>query len=119
MTKIGIIACKKQMDTLCIGCAKCFKALAEGAGMLADYETPELVFLTSCGDCPGFPVQRTSLMLSYLKPLDQDVEVIHLGTCIQSAVVNGKCPIDIESTKKKLEEKFKKTVVVGTHPYPL
>jgi predicted metal-binding protein len=118
MTKIGILACKKMMDTICIGCGKCFKALAEGAGMFADYETPELVFLTSCGDCPGFPVQRTGLLLSYLKPFDQDVEVIHLGTCIKSAVVAGKCPIDIQAAKKNLEEKFKKTVVVGTHPYP-
>lgn len=119
MTKIGILACKKMMDTMCIGCAKCFKALGEGAGMLADYESPELVFLTSCGDCPGFLPQRTGLLLSYLKAFSEDVEVIHIGTCIQSAVVSGKCPIDIAASKKKLEEKFKRRVVVGTHPYPL
>ena len=118
-TKIGIVACKKMMDNICIGCAKCFKALAEGAGMFADYKAPELVFLTSCGDCPGFLVQRTGLLQSYLKAFEQDdVEVIHFGTCIQSAVLAGKCPIDIEDSKKRIEEKFRRKVVVGTHPYP-
>jgi predicted metal-binding protein len=33
-------------------------------------------------------------------------------------VVAGRCPIDIEASKKRIEEKFRRKVVVGTHPYP-
>ncbi|MEM0078913.1 MAG: CGGC domain-containing protein [Nitrososphaerota archaeon] len=120
MVSIGIIACEKMMDKICPGCLKCFKAVWEGAGMFTEYDPAELniTYITSCGGCPGFIVNKVGMMRGYGKFYERDVDVIHIGTCIQSAATIGRCPIDLEQVKKKLEEKFGKKVVIGTHPYP-
>ena len=48
---------------------------------------------------------------------DRDFDAIHLGTCLMKATQTAKCPIDVEDLKKKIEEKFQKEVIPGTHPY--
>lgn len=51
------------------------------------------------------------------KLYDRDFDAIHLGTCIMKATQTAKCPIDVEDIKKKIETKFNKEVILGTHPY--
>jgi predicted metal-binding protein len=115
---IGIVACEKMMDRICLGCLKCLNSAKEGLGMFSDYEKADVLFITSCGDCPGFVVNKVGLMLREAKNYGAEIDVIHIGTCIISATKIGKCPINVDETKAKLEEKFKKKVVLGTHPYP-
>lgn len=120
MVAIGIVACEKIMDRICLGCLKCLKAIWEGAGKFAEYDPTDLrlVYLTSCGGCPGFIFNKVGAIRALGKSLDVDAEIVHIGTCIQSAVAVGRCPIDLERTKQKIEEKLGKKVIIGTHPYP-
>ncbi len=118
VTRIGIVACEKIMDRMCLGCLKCFKSAEDGGGMFMNYESARIMFITSCGGCPGFVINKVGMMLREAKYYGAEIDVIHIGTCIKSAVEVGKCPININELKAKLEEKFKKPVVIGTHPYP-
>lgn len=120
MVKIGIIACKVAMDNLCPGCAKCFRAISEGSGNFSNLkgELVEVVFLTSCGGCPGLVPIKMDVINRTLSTLGQKVDVIYLGTCIQRAVENFSCPIDSGFVKASLE-KLGVKVYIGTHSYPV
>jgi len=119
MVKVGIIACKIAMDSMCPGCAKCFKAAAEKSGGFSNLNEPaEIVFLTSCGGCPGLIPIKMDLINRTLSTLNQKVDIVYIGTCVQRAIENFNCPID-PGFVKTLLEKLGVRVIVGTHAYPI
>lgn len=117
MARIAILYCKKIQDVSCVACAKCFKGMAERAGEFARHDTIELVAMTHCGDCPGLTVPRVKLLKEMAKGLGHEFDVVHLGTCVKTAMETAQCPIDYDSLKPMLEQKFGVEVVLGTHPY--
>lgn len=118
--RIAIIACKKIKGTSCVGgCLKCFKGIAEKAGEYERWKNydVEVVGMDDCGDCPGLVIPKIVLMMDMGKLYDRQIDAIHLGTCIMKATQTAKCPIDVDDLKKKIESKFNKEVILGTHPY--
>jgi predicted metal-binding protein len=91
--------------------------MAEKNGEFAQHEDIELVAMTDCGDCPGLSVPRVKLLNEMTKNLDRPIEVLHFGTCVKLAIETGECPINFESLKGTLKEKFGVEVVLGTHTY--
>jgi len=118
--RLAILACKNIKGISCVGgCLKCFKGISERAGEYErwkDYEV-EVIGMDDCGGCPGVIMPKVALMMDMGKLYDRDFDAIHLGTCIMKATQTAKCPIDVEDLKKKIETKFKKEVILGTHPY--
>jgi len=118
--RIAVIACKNIKGISCVGgCLKCFKGMAEKAGEYErwkDYEI-EVIGMDDCGGCPGVVMPKVKLLMEMCKLFDRDVDVIHLGTCIKAAIQTAECPIDFVVLKKMIESKFKKEVILGTHPY--
>ncbi len=117
MSKIAILYCKRIQDQSCIACAKCHKGMAEGNGAFAGYDEIELVAMTHCGDCPGLVVPRVKLLTEVLGNLERTIDVLHMGTCMKLAMETAECPIDFDSLKVVLENKFGVKVVLGTHAY--
>lgn len=117
MARIAILYCKKIKDYSCIACAKCFKGITEKNGEFSRHDTIELVAMTDCGDCPGLVVPRVKLLSEVTKNVDRPFDVIHLGTCIKSAMETAQCPIDFDDLKIVLEKKFGAKVILGTHSY--
>ncbi|MEW6215137.1 MAG: CGGC domain-containing protein [Nitrospirota bacterium] len=118
--RIAVIACENIKGISCVGgCLKCFKGIAEKAGEYErwkDYDV-EVIGMDDCGGCPGVVIAKVKLLMDMCKLLDKDVDTIHLGTCIKTAIETAKCPIDVEDLRKKIETKFNKEVILGTHPY--
>lgn len=119
MARIVIVSCKKIKDVTCVSCIKCFKAIQERQGEFARYQGQEIdvVAMGDCGDCPGLVVPKVALISDPAKAYGRDFDVIHVGACIVKAATTAKCPIDVEDLAKKLQAKFGKEVVVGTHPW--
>ena len=115
-----MVACKIAMDNICLGCAKCFKAVNRRDGNFSSLpkEEAEVVFLTSCGGCPGLITIKMDSMNRTLSTLDEKVDIVYIGTCIQRAVENFNCPIDLGFVKTSLESMGIK-VYIGTHSYPV
>jgi predicted metal-binding protein len=117
MARIAIIYCKRIKDHSCIACAKCFKGITEKNAEFSRHDQIDLVAMTDCGDCPGLVVPRVKLLTEVAKGLGQEIDTIHLGTCVQMAMETAQCPIDFDDLKPVLESKFKVQVVLGTHSY--
>jgi len=117
MAKIGIISCAKIKDHHCIACLKCFKAMSEKLGEFAQHDDIEIVFMADCGGCPGLTMPKMVLVGEQAQSLGRDFDTIHIGTCVVKAASLSACPIDPVELKKKLEGKFGKKVVIGTHPW--
>lgn len=119
MANIMIVSCNRIRDISCIGCIKCFKAVKERAGEFSRFKDEEIniVAMTTCGNCPGLVMPRLALVKDICNQYQVDFDYIFLGTCIVKATETAKCPIDISELKKKLENKFGKEVIVGTHPW--
>jgi predicted metal-binding protein len=117
MARIAVLYCKRIKDHSCIACAKCFKAAAEKNGEFGRYDTVEIVAMTDCGDCPGLVVPRVKLLSEVAKNVERPFEAIHLGTCVKLAMQTARCPIDFDSLKAALDEKFGVEAVLGTHSY--
>jgi len=116
--KIGIFYCKRIKDKLCVGCAKCFKAMSLGDGEFSCYdEPPEVVFMTHCGDCPGLIMPSAGLVKGSIGSIDRSVDAIHLSTCMVKACQTAGCQMDLEAVKAKLEGAFGVPVVLGGHDY--
>jgi predicted metal-binding protein len=47
--------------------------------------------------------------------MGRDIEVLHLGTCMKSAMETAGCPLDFGEVKTMLEKKFGVEVVLGTY----
>lgn len=117
MSNIAILYCKRVKDHSCIACAKCYKGMAEKNGEFGQYDEIELVAMTDCGDCPGLVFPRVKLLGEVTRNLDRPIDAIHLGTCVKMAMETAECPIDFDSLKVTLENKFGVDVVLGTHSY--
>jgi len=117
MANVAILYCKRIQDHSCIACAKCHKAISEKNGEFARHDEIELVAMSDCGDCPGLTVPRVKLLNEVTKGLDRPIDVIHFGTCMKLAMETAECPIDFDSLKAILENKFGVEVVLGTHTY--
>jgi len=118
--RIAILACKNIKGVSCVGgCLKCFKGIAERAGEYErwkDYDV-EVISMDDCGGCPGVIMPKVKLLMEMCKLFERDVDAIHLGTCIKVATQTAGCSIDVEDLKEKIESKFNKEVILGTHPY--
>lgn len=117
MANVAILYCKRVKDYSCIACAKCYKGMSEKNGEFARHDNIELVAMSDCGDCPGLAVPRVKLLNETTRNLDRPIDVLHLGTCVKLAMETAQCPIDFDSLKPLLEEKFGVEVVLGTHSY--
>jgi len=108
--KIGIIICDRYKT--CAG-GKCFKAMHEREGAFDIYskdEDLEIVGYTSCGGCPGGNIEYAPEEM-----IKNGVEAIHFATGF--VVGYPPCPY-ISHFKNFIEDKYKISVVIGTHPIP-
>ena len=117
MSRIAILYCKRIKDKACIACAKCHKAMALKEGNFSDLDEVELVAMTDCGDCPGLTVPKVKLLNEVTKNLERPIERLYMGTYMKLAMDTADCPIDYETLKLTLENKFGIDVVLGTHNY--
>lgn len=117
MANIAILYCKRVKDYSCIACSKCYKGMDERNGEFGRYDDITLVAMTDCGDCPGVIVPRVKLLDEITRNLDRPIDVVHFGTCAKLAMETAECPIDFDSLKPILENKFGVEVVMGTHAY--
>jgi predicted metal-binding protein len=91
--------------------------MAEKNGEFARHDEIDLVGMTDCGDCPGLTLPRVKVLNEITRGLDRPIDVIHPGTCMRLAMETAACPIDLDSLKPMLENKFGVEVVLGTHAY--
>ncbi len=108
--KIGIIICGRYHN--CAG-GKCFRALQNREGAFSIYkknENVEIVGYTTCGGCPGGNIEYVPEEMK-----KNGAEVIHFATGM--VVGYPPCPY-IDDFKNFIEERFKMSVVIGTHPIP-
>ena len=117
MARIAVLYCKRIKDQSCIACAKCYKGMAEKNGEFAQHDEIELVAMTDCGDCPGLSFPRVKLLTEVTGNLERPIDTLHFGTCMKLAMETADCPIDFETLKVQLENKFGISVVLGTHSY--
>jgi len=117
MANIAIVTCAKIQDKSCVGCLKCFRAIQRKEGEFARYDDARIVAMTGCGDCPGLVMPKATLLMEMADYLDQDIDAVHLATCIVKAKKTAACPIDLEGLREKIEASWGKPVVVGTHNY--
>jgi len=116
--RIGIIYCQKIQDSSCIGCAKCYKAVSEHTHAFASVDDDiEIVFMTSCGDCPGLVLPKLDLQKRVLEGLSVGVDAIYFGTCVKKAHGLMNCPMNLNGVTAKVEELYHVPVHVGTHDY--
>jgi len=116
-TKIGIIYCKRIQDQSCVGCAKCYKAVNDKAFVFEGKDDPQIVFKTSCGDCPGLVLPKLQLQMAILESLGEKLDEIYFGTCVKKATGVMNCPMNIDAVTHKIEDMFKVPVAIGTHEY--
>lgn len=115
-TRIGIVYCERIQDSSCVGCAKCYKAVNEKLHAFADLEGDvEVVFKTSCGDCPGLVVPHLDLQKVVLDSLEVGVDAIYFGTCVQKAKALMNCPMNLDGVRPVIEQKWGVPTHVGTH----
>ena len=62
-------------------------------------------------------VPRVKMLSGMAEGIGRPFDTIHLGTCMKMAMETAECPIDFDSLKPMLEEKFGVEVVLGTHAY--
>ncbi len=117
MTNIAIFYCKRIKDHSCIGCAKCYKAIGENNGEFGRYEDISLISMTDCGDCPGLLIPRIKLVSEVTNNMGQKIDIIHLGTCVKSAIETANCPINFNELREHIHTKFGINTVLGTHSY--
>ena len=92
--KVGIIYCQKIQDSSCIGCAKCYKAINEKAFVFEGEEDVQLVFKTSCGDCPGLVLPKAQLQMTVIDKLGTGVDEIYFATCVKKGEGSHDLPFE-------------------------
>ncbi|GAB6182976.1 CGGC domain-containing protein [Thermodesulfovibrio hydrogeniphilus] len=117
MKRVGILKCKMIGEqNLCPGDAKCLVAFSRKEGEFERYkgEDVAIVGIMDCGGCEGQKnrvVCSLALLKMHLSALKENVDVIHVGTCIMKFC---KRKDDIIAAVK---EKAGVEVIEGTHPY--
>ena len=117
MNRIAILYCKRIKDVSCVGCAKCFKAIAHKSGEFAKRDDVQIVAMTDCGDCPGLVVPRVKQLKELTGALDTPIDTVYFGTCMKLAMETAQCPIDYEDMETILTRELGVEVVLGTHAY--
>lgn len=117
MARILIVSCNKIRDVTCIACLKCFKAAEHKEGEFAKYDSVQIVGQSGCGDCPGLVMNKVNSVMENADYLSRDIDAIHIGSCVVKARTTAACPINLDGIKAKLEGKFGKPLVIGTHNY--
>jgi predicted metal-binding protein len=83
---IAIMGCEQIKDEACIGCQRCLTAMHRREGELERYkDDPEarIVAIFHCGGCPGTsPVLRMKQLQSWMSPMGETVDVVHLHTVL-------------------------------------
>lgn len=107
--RIGIIICDRYRG--CSG-GKCLRALRMREGAFSIYKGTEveLAGYTSCGGCPGGNIEYAGEEM-----VKNGVTAIHLATGF--LVGYPPCP-SIDHFARFMEERYKVSVVIGTHPIP-
>lgn len=107
--RIGIIICDRYRS--CSG-GKCLRALRTREGAFSVYKDVEveLAGYTSCGGCPGGNIEYAGEEM-----VKNGVTAIHLATGL--LVGYPPCP-SIDYFVKFMEERYKVSVIIGTHPIP-
>ena len=112
---IAIMGCQEIKDETCIGCQRCLTAFDRKEGEFARYkDDPEarIVALFHCGGCPATsPVLRMKQLQSWMTPMGETVDVLHLGTCVKNHCVHKDQLLDVVVKKAGVP------VVEGSHPY--
>lgn len=113
--KIGIVYCERIQDVSCVGCAKCYKAVNDRLFAFRGEDEVSIVFKTSCGDCPGLVMPSLDLQMVVLDSLDEDLDALYFGTCVQKAKAVMNCPMNLDQLVPLIEGKLGVPVHVGTH----
>ena len=111
---IAILSCKNIKDETCIGCHRCLMAFDKKEGEFERYKDTDakLRGLVHCGGCPGTsPVLRLVMLKTWMAPLGETIDAIHIGTCLLD-----NCPY-IDTIMKKVKAKAGVDVIEGSHPY--
>jgi predicted metal-binding protein len=112
---IAIMSCERIKDEACIGCQRCLTAMHRREGELERYKDDagaRIVAIFHCGGCPGnAPVVRMKQLHSWMAPMGETVDVVHMGTCVKNHCPHREELVEAVRTKAGVE------VVEGTHPY--
>ena len=112
---IAILACKNIKDESCFGCHRCLMAFDKREGEFERYKDKPDVKLRAilhCGGCPGMsPVNRLANLKTWMAPLGETIDAIHVGTCL---IKN--CPYK-DAILTTVKEKAGVEVIEGSHSY--
>jgi predicted metal-binding protein len=117
MKNIAILACTMiREQNLCPGDAKCLVAFMRKEGEFKRYKNEDaaIVGIMNCGGCEGNKnraVCSLALLKSQLADLGENIDVLHIGTCIMKF-----CPRK-EDIISAVKEKAGIEVIEGTHKY--
>ncbi len=117
MKRVAILACKMiREQNLCPGDAKCLVALSRKEGEFERYkgEDVAVVGIMDCGGCEGQKnraICSLALLKMHLSALKENVDALHIGTCIMKFCKKK------EDIIAAVREKAGVEVVEGTHPY--
>jgi len=70
----------------------------------AEDDELELIALGNCGDCPGLYIPKIKLMNEIIDYIEQDYDILYLGTCIVKAKKTGQYPIDFDQLTSLVKE---------------
>ena len=112
---IAILSCKNIKDEHCIGCHRCLMGFDKKEGEFERYKgngEVKLRGLLHCGGCPGTsPVLRLVNLKTWMAPMGETIDAIHIGTCLLD-----NCPYK-DTIIEKVKAKAGVDVILGTHPY--
>jgi len=117
MKKIALVSCNMiRSSNLCPGDSKCFVALGRKEGEFKRYEDngARIVGIVDCGGCEGNKnriICSLALLKMQLSALNEEVDAVHLGTCIMKFCKRKDDLIEAVKEKAGVE------VIEGTHPY--
>lgn len=117
MKKIAILACKMiREQNLCPGDVKCLTAVYRKEGQFERYKNEDVALL-GIMDCGGCEENKTraicslALLKMQLSELKENIDAIHIGTCIMKF-----CPRK-DDIIAAVKEKAGVEVIEGTHAY--
>lgn len=112
---IAIMGCKEIKDETCIGCQRCLTAFHRREGEFERYKDDgeaRIVAIFHCGGCPATsPVLRMKQLQSWMGPMGETVDVLHMGTCVKNHCVHKDALMGMVRNKAGVD------VIEGTHPY--
>ncbi len=117
MKKIALIACNMiRSGNLCPGDAKCLVAMSRKEGEFKRYENEDahIVGIVDCGGCEGNKnrvVPSMAVLKMHLTALNEQVDAVHLGTCIMKFCKRK------DDLLEAVKEKAGVEVIEGTHAY--